>query len=180
MYGTLTVITGPMFAGKTTKLIETAEQTPGTIFRPSFDVRYSDSHVVTHNGKRLPAQAIASVDDVVIFMDSYKDKQVYFDECQFFFEPYFQGNFVEMIRRLLQNNINVCCAGLDMNFMGEPFHITAMLLAMADEVDKLKAVCAVSGNPASKVYKRTHTSEIIELGGADKYEARSNEHWQTS
>lgn len=178
-YGTLEVICGPMFAGKTTELLKRvlwAKNGLGQkvkVFKPAFDNRYSETEIVSHDGLRTKA------DSINIWVDlEYDWDLVVFDEVQFFTDPYFTGDFINIVSNMLLNGTNVLATGLDMDWRGRPFYITSMLLGMADEVKKLKAVCSISGRPAGKTYKKTGCGESVELGATDLYEARSNEYWR--
>lgn len=177
-YGHLEVVCGPMFAGKTTELLKRVLWARNglnqkvKVFKPAFDNRYSETEIVSHDGLRTVADSIATWVDLEGDWDL-----VVFDEVQFFTDPHFDRDIVEIVARLLINGTNVLATGLDMDWKGNPFYTTAMLLAMADKVKKLKANCTVSGRPAGKTFKKTRSGDSIELGASDLYEARSNEHW---
>lgn len=177
-YGTLEVICGPMFAGKTTELLKKVLWAKNglsqkvKVFKPAFDNRYSETEIVSHDGLRTDADSILTWQD----LDKEYDLVV-FDEVQFFTDPYFTGDLIDIVSNLLMNGTNVLATGLDMDWRGRPFCVTSMLLGMADKVKKLKAVCSISGGPAGKTYKKTGGGESVELGATDLYEARSNEHW---
>jgi thymidine kinase len=192
-----------MFSGKTTESLKKVLISRSlfnknvVVFKPSFDNRYSEIEIVSHDGLKTSAHAvtndidvgkkcIVSVDPMDEFVakafgvegkiENYVDLAV-FDEIQFFTEPYFYGDIVRSIQYLLHKKIDVFCSGLDMDWQGNPFEVTGKLCAMADAVHKLKANCFVSGLPASKTYKVSQSGDSVELGAFDKYEARSNQHW---
>jgi thymidine kinase len=102
---------------------------------------------------------------------------VFADEIQFMEAPHFDGSFHLLVHALLQDGHAVTCAGLDLDWRGLPFDVTARLLAMADHVEKLKARCNASGQPASKTFRKSAEGPRIVLGAGDVYEARANRHW---
>lgn len=138
-----------MFAGKSTevqrqgKRYEIARNNVLYI-KPSIDVRYSLNELVTHDGQRVEALRVEADQVIVVLKDLVNDYDVFvFDEVQFF-----NKKVIEMIKALLVLNKTVICGGLDMDFSGEPFPITAHLMAMAEEVTKLHAVCDHCGENA--------------------------------
>jgi thymidine kinase len=102
---------------------------------------------------------------------------VFLDEVQFFMEPYFHGDIIQIVHNWLLLGTNVVVAGIDMDWRGQPFEITAKLLAMSDQVSKLTAICSVCGHDATKTYKKSKMGGAVELGATDLYEARCNEHF---
>ena len=102
---------------------------------------------------------------------------MFLDEIQFFEAPNFQGDIVEITAQLLRAGVDVVAAGLDMDWRGAPFPISASLSAMADEVVKLRGICSVCGRPSTRSYKKTGDGNQVELGGADLYESRCTHHW---
>lgn len=168
----LEVFTGGMFAGKSTALIAKgqrhllADQTVVYV-KPDMDDRYSEDEIVTHDGKKVPAISISTEDeplDFGEFMVLMMADVVLFDEVQFYGE-----GLLFNIQYLLANGKTVYCSGLDMDYKGKPFPTTAKLLAMADEVHKLKAVCAETGQDAGFTIKVQGSSEQIELGSSEMY-----------
>lgn len=181
MYGNLKVYTGSMFSGKTSALLKDViwHKYKGdnvVLFKPAFDKRYALEKVTTHNGLTAEARNINSIDRIGMGWSHY-----FFDEIQFFTEEQkFEGDIISSIQSLLKASKDVTVCGLDMDWKGKPFRITTDLLAMADEVIKLKAICSVSGLPAGKTYKKVdfrYNDGSVELGEADIYEARCNTHW---
>jgi len=177
-YGTLEVVCGPMFAGKTTELLKRVLWARNglnqnvKVFKPAFDNRYSETEIVSHDGLKTVADSITTWVELEEEWDL-----VVFDEIQFFTDPHFDRNLIKIVASLLTNGTNVLATGLDMDWRGEPFYVTGMLLAMADKVKKLKANCTISGRPAGKTFKKSGKGSSVELGATDLYEARSNEHW---
>lgn len=187
-YGKLTVICGPMYAGKTTELLKrilwarNGESKAVLVVKPSFDNRYSDTKIVSHDGLSVDALSITKWYDVGSLIDDAE--LVCFDEVQFFQEPHFDPEYVgervgiiHVIRSLLSRGTDVVCSGLDMDWKGSPFPITADLVAMADEVLKITANCTQCGRPAGKTFKKVGSEDTVELGATELYEARCNMHW---
>lgn len=179
-YGNLTVYCGPMYSSKTTSLLQkilwasNGEKKIVHVFKPQFDNRYSETEIVNHNGLRFSAH---SINDIPTF-EIKEGELVFLDEIQFYMQPYFNGNVIDWVKQLLSKNINVVVAGLDMDWQGNPFEITAHMLGMATEVNKLTAYCTVCGHPATKTYKLNQTdNNSVELGATETYEARCNNHW---
>jgi len=173
--GTLTAYVGPMFAGKTTTLLKNvvwARFAGKTVhvYKPSTDVRYAVEEIVSHDGLSVVAHNILNGSE---FPDVKHDNSlIVFDEVQFF-----GLDLVIYIVTLLSTGNDVIVVGLDMDSNGIPFETTTELLALADEVHKLKATCSVCGSPASKTFKKENTGNRIELGSSDLYEPRCNSHW---
>ncbi len=176
MYGTLTVVTGGMFAGKTTYLINRVAKMPAIVFKPKMDTRYSDTDCISHDGNRVSAIAVELPDELII---AEGNKLICFDEIQFFHPPYYGGDIAKAIKVFLAAGKDVLACGLDTDWKGDPFPVTGSLLAMADEVIKLRARCGVCNAAAGKSYKRTsiESNSLVELGSGDIYEARCNKHW---
>lgn len=170
-----------MFGGKTTETLKrilwakNGEFRETHVFKPSFDTRYAETEIVSHDGLKATAHNIAEIPTTAFS----KGSLVVLDEVQFFMEPYFHGDVVAWVRTLLEQDIEVLAAGLDMDWRGEPFDVTARLLAMANEAKKVTANCTCCGKPASKTYKKQQdpNSGSVELGSTDLYEARCNTHW---
>jgi thymidine kinase len=187
MIATLTVLAGPMFAGKTSALIArinaavAAGNAPIVIIKPAMDNRFAHNSIVTHDGVSHLAVPVAGVEDVFAAVATASCDQpvhLFVDEVQFMERPHFDGDFHIMIHTLLQAGHAVTCGGLDCDWRGLPFDVTARLLAMADHVTKLTARCAVTGLPAQKTYKRVADGARVTLGAADTYEPRSNQAWE--
>lgn len=187
MIATLAVFSGPMFAGKTTSLISAVNAAvesgdrPVVIVKPAMDNRYAESAIVTHDGVAHVAVPVASAADVFAAVAAASDAgpaHLFADEVQFMDRPWFEGEFHLAIHALLQAGHDVTCGGLDLDWRGLPFEVTARLLAMADHVTKLTARCAVTGASAQKTYKRVVDGARVALGAAETYEPRSNAAWE--
>lgn len=177
-YGKLEVVCGPMFSGKSTEMLKHAVwHIHGTgsrimLLKPAFDVRYSGTKVVNHDGIGFDAIPVTRMPDVPADVTA-----VFIDEVQFCCAPHYEGDLVEDVRGLLARGIQVAVAGLDLDWQGKPFPVTAALLAMADKVFKLRSRCAVCGLDATKTFKKQRNDRRVELGQADLYEPRCNAHW---
>jgi thymidine kinase len=188
LIATLTVFSGPMFAGKTTSLIGAVNAAVAeggrsvVIVKPAMDNRYAENAIVTHDGVAHVAVPVASAHDVFAAIAAAAGDggpvHLFADEVQFMDAPYFKGDFHIVVHTLLQAGHAITCGGLDLDWRGLPFEVTARLLAMADHVTKLTARCAVTGQKAQKTYKRVVDDARVALGAAETYEPRSNAAWE--
>jgi len=179
--GSIEVICGPMFSGKTEELIRRTTRAriakqDVLIFKHSSDDRYgSIDKVWSHSGFSQACMPMSTVSDLHKFLSGYTGdpKVIAIEEVQFF-DP----EIVLTIKRLKDQDKKIIVAGLDMDWMGLPFTITGKLMAMADKVDKLTAVCLECGEDATHSYKKNKSGERIEVGEKDLYEARCYKHWR--
>lgn len=187
MAGRLEVITGPMFAGKTEELLRRVERARIAkkkvfLFKPELDTRYAHDQVVTHNGRSFPCSLLPVDLDPQGFgrrapREWEAAEVLAFDEAHFF-----GPEFPQLCEALVRKGKRVIVAGLDLNFRGEPFGPMPVLLALADEVVKLSAVCTVCGSPATRSQRLrdgrpvTEGPEIL-VGGLETYEPRCREHF---
>jgi len=182
MAGKLEVITGCMFAGKTEELLRRVERARIAkkhvlLAKPSLDTRYSKEEVVTHYGRslpclRLPVRLTLEELERAAGEELTQAEVVAFDEAHFF-----GPEFPALCESLVARGKRVIVAGLDLNFRGEPFGPMPELLALADEVLKLQAVCVVCGRPATRSQrlidgKPAREGPEILIGGLESYEAR--------
>ena len=170
----LTLVTGPMFAGKTSHIIGNLNRYPN-VFKPSIDTRYSIGSIMTHTGQSIPATNISNPRYIGEMMKDglLPEGGLSFDEIQFF-----DSSIVTVIGDALNMGRDVLACGLDLDWQGRPFPVTAHLLAMADSVLKIKAICQVCRGPASKTFKKIADDLVVDLGASDKYEARCCNHWR--
>ncbi|SHJ86450.1 thymidine kinase [Geosporobacter subterraneus DSM 17957] len=182
-HGCIEVIVGPMYSGKSEELIrrlkraEIARQNV-LVFKPAIDNRYCVENVVSHSGVRFKAHRINKASDILTYIE--EDTQVVgIDEVQFFEEE-----VVEIARTLADRGLRVIAAGLDMDFRGEPFGPTPKLMAIAEFVDKLTAICMICGDPAHRTQRlingspASYDDPTILVGATESYEARCRLHHQ--
>ena len=174
--GWIEVITGCMFAGKTEELIRRINvlqfaKKKIVVFKPSIDDRYSIDKVVSHAGTSVESFAIKEAKEMLPLV---KDADVIaIDEVQFF-----DDEVVDICNHFADQGNRVMCAGLDMDFRGEPFSIMPRLVTQAEFVTKLTAVCTECGAPATRTQrivngKPAHFDDpIIQVGASEAYEAR--------
>jgi thymidine kinase len=169
--GLIEVICGSMFSGKTEELLrriraQIARQKV-QLFKPAIDNRYSVDHIQSHDANRLPSHCIEKPRDILKLIDDHT-RVVAVDEAQFF-----EDSIVDVVQKLAYRGMTVIVAGLDMDFRGLPFGPMPKLLAIAEDVTKLSAVCVVCGNAASRTQKISGSpSTRIAVGAKDLYEAR--------
>lgn len=179
--GSIEVVCGSMFCGKTDELIRrlrraTIARQKVQVFKPSIDNRYDEQKVASHAGSTFEATPVSSSKDILtqLAMDT---TVVGIDEAQFF-----DGDIVNVIQHLANNGIRVIVAGLDQTFNGDPFGCMPELMALAERVDKLQAICMVCGEPASRTQRLVngnparYDDPIIIVGASEMYEARCRKH----
>jgi thymidine kinase len=179
--GWIEVICGSMFSGKSEELIRRVKRAEIArqkvqVFKPALDTRYADREVVSHDGNKLSAYTVTRAREIIEFL--LPDVQVVaIDEAQFF-----DDEIVDVCQMLADNGKRVIVAGLDQDFRGEPFGPMPKLLAVAERVDKLQAICMVCGKPASRTQRLIngepayYDDPTILIGAEDVYEARCREH----
>jgi thymidine kinase len=158
-----------MFAGKTTELIRRVAEAEGAgenvrLYKPRLDTRHDDPAVYSHDGISSPAQWVGP-DYSTPFANGAT--VIALDEVQFF-----TLDIVPEVIRAVRRGVRVIAAGLDLTSQEEPFGPVPALLALADEVIKLRARCSQCGNPATRSYRRVASDDKILVGGADIYEPR--------
>jgi thymidine kinase len=166
--GTIEVITGSMFSGKTEELIRRLRRARFAnlkveIFKPSLDKRYSDTRVVSHDEKSIVSTPVDNASAIMLLTGNVD--VVGIDEAQFF-----DNSIIEVCNNLANNGIRVLIAGLDMDFMGNPFGPIPGLLAIADHVTKVHAICMHCGNLAQFSFRKSEEEQVVLLGEKDKYE----------
>lgn len=164
-----------MFSGKTQELMARIEQVQKVnvtykLFKPSIDNRYHSTQIVSHNGSEMEAIAIDNPRQII---DLSKEVAVIgIDEGQFF-----DYTIVDVCNELANNGKRVIVAGLDMDYLGKPFGAMPNLMAVAEFVDKLHAVCSYSGDIASFSHRIAISQNHILLGSEQMYEARSRKYF---
>ncbi len=169
--GWMEVICGSMFSGKTEELIRRLRRAEMAgqaveIFKPKLDVRYDESQVVSHNDTKIRSTPVESSSEILL-LGSNCDV-VGIDEAQFF-----DQGIVEVANTLANNGIRVVIAGLDMDFLGRPFGPMPHLMATAEYVTKVHAICKRTGNLANYSLRITESTDLVELGEVQSYEAVS-------
>jgi thymidine kinase len=179
--GWLEVICGSMFSGKSEELIRRVRRAQFAkqqvkVFKPIIDNRYSDDEVVSHNGTSVIAQPVQTAKEILQHVTAEIDV-IAVDEVQFF-----DDEIVEVVTALADRGHRVIVAGLDQDFRGEPFGPVPTLIAIAELVTKLQAVCAVCGSPASRTQRlingkaASYNDPIILVGASESYEPRCRHH----
>ena len=168
--GWIEVICGSMFSGKTEELIRRLNRTRIAklnvgIFKPSLDTRYHAQDIVSHNASVIPSVPVAQAIDILPL--AYGNDVVGIDEAQFF-----DSEIVEVCNQLAHDGKRVIVAGLDMDFSGKPFGCIPQLMAIAEFVTKVHAICVVCGDIAHYSYRLVPSQERVLLGETDSYEAR--------
>ncbi|MGM0589129.1 MAG: thymidine kinase [Bacteroidota bacterium] len=171
--GWIEVICGGMFSGKTEELIRRAKRAhiagqKVIIVKPVVDNRYSEDEVVSHNENALPSIAVDTADQIILLTSNAK--VVCIDEAQFF-----DKRMIDVANTLANEGKRVIIAGLDMDYMGRPFEPMPHLLAIAEYVTKLHAICSESGGLAHYSQRVVDNEDRILVGEADAYEPRSRQ-----
>ncbi len=169
--GWMEVICGSMFSGKTEELIRRLRRAEMAgqqveIFKPKLDTRYADEEVVSHNQNKIKSTPVETPDEILL-LGSNCDV-VGIDEAQFFDE-----SIVEIANQLANNGVRVVIAGLDMDYMGRPFGPMPNLMATAEYVTKVHAICKKTGNLANYSMRTSGSDDLVQLGETDSYEAVS-------
>jgi thymidine kinase len=179
--GSVEVICGSMFSGKTDELIRRLRRAviarqKVQVFKPAIDVRYAVEKVTSHAGTDFAAIPVEKAADIPSRID-INVTVVAIDEAQFF-----DDTIICVVEKLAAENIRVIVAGLDTDFRGEPFGPVPDLMALAETVEKLQAICMVCGEPACRTQRLVNGSParyddpVVIVGAAEMYEARCREH----
>jgi len=170
MPGVIEVIVGGMYSGKTEELVRRLRRArfgkkKVLLFKPKIDNRYSETDVVSHALNKFPAIPVMTIEEIEGHLQ--EDTEVIgIDEAQFIPE------LLLFCHRMANLGKRVVIAGLDMDWRGEPFGDIPALMATAEKVTKLRAICVVCGEDAGFSYKRKGSQNQVEVGGTDIYEAR--------
>jgi thymidine kinase len=172
--GRIEVITGPMFSGKSEELIRRLKRARIAkqrviCFKPDLDVRYHRTAISSHSAQTLDAITVATVEDLKasLFPGINEVEVIGVDEAQFF-----DASLLPLTLELMHRGKRVILAGLDTTFAGEPFPPVPDLMAIADEVVKLSAVCMQCGAPAIHTQRLGSSQSLVLVGAAGLYEAR--------
>lgn len=166
--GSIEVIAGSMFSGKTEELIRRLKRAKIArqsveIFKPDIDVRYSKTEVVSHDENSIQSTPVGNSANILLLSGNVD--VIGIDEAQFF-----DKGLVEVVVKLANMGIRVIVAGLDMDFKGEPFGPIPDLMAVADHVTKVHAICVKCGNIAQFSHRLSAKEQIVLLGEKDVYE----------
>lgn len=173
--GFIEVICGSMFSGKTEELVRRLKRAQigrqkVQVFKPIIDNRYSADHVQSHDANRILSRPVSDAREILNLVDD-NTRVVGIDEAQFF-----DDSVVDIAQKLAYRGIRVVVAGLDLDFMGQPFGPMPKLLAVAENVTKLQAVCMVCGGPATRSQRLSapegKSEDKVLVGAKDFYEAR--------
>jgi len=171
--GWIEVVCGCMFSGKTEELIrrmkraEFAQQRV-EIFKPQIDVRYSKDDVVSHNKTTIPSTPVAHSSQILLLANDVE--VIGIDEAQFF-----DDGLPDVCVQLANQGVRVIVAGLDLDFKGRPFGPIPHLLALAEYVTKVHAICIKTGNHAHHSYRMTDSDKVVQLGEKEMYMPLSRE-----
>lgn len=166
--GTVEVITGSMFSGKTEELIRRLRRARFAglsveIFKPAIDKRYSEIYVVSHDEKSIVSTPVENASSILLLTGNVD--VVGIDEAQFF-----DLSLVDVCNRLADQGIRVIIAGLDMDFLGNPFGPVPALLAIAEHITKVHAICMRCGNLAQYSFRKSEQESVVLLGEKNLYE----------
>lgn len=166
--GWIEVITGSMFSGKTEELIRRLKRAKIArqkveIFKPAVDVRYDEVNVVSHDENAIPSTPVQSSNQILLYVN---DADVIgIDEAQFF-----DNQLSEVCNQLANQGVRVIVAGLDMDYLGKPFGPIPALMATAEYITKVHAVCIECGNLAQHSHRTIAADQLFVLGEKDSYE----------
>lgn len=178
--GSIEVICGPMFAGKTEEIIRRIKRLEYAkknvlVFKPTIDNRYSNNEIVSHDNSKKESINIGSSFEIIKHIKKDTDCVV-IDEAQFL-----DSNIINVLQQLADSGLRVIVGGLDTDFRGEPFGPMPEILAISEKVDKLTAICVKSGEPATRTQRlingkpASYTDPTVLVGGNESYEPRSRQ-----
>ncbi|MBM3171379.1 MAG: thymidine kinase [Bacteroidetes bacterium] len=167
--GCIEVICGSMFSGKTEELIRRLKRAriaklKVEIFKPEVDSRYDESDVVSHDSNAIHSTAVPNSGAILLLADQVD--VVGIDEVQFF-----DDQLIHVCNMLANRGIRVICAGLDMDYSGRPFGVMPGLMAVAEYVTKVHAICVDCGHIANHSYRMVADQKLVMLGETDSYQA---------
>ena len=166
--GWIEIICGSMFSGKTEELLRRLKRAKFAnlkveIFKPAIDIRYSEEEVVSHDSHAILSTPVETSDSILLLTGDVD--VVGIDEVQFF-----DDNIVNVCQQLANRGVGVICAGLDMDYLGNPFGPMPKLMAVAEYVTKVHAICVKCGNLAHHSHRLSASNKLVELGEKDTYE----------
>ncbi|MCI1779078.1 MAG: thymidine kinase [Bacteroidales bacterium] len=166
--GWVEVICGSMFSGKTEELIRRLKRAEFAnqaieIFKPAVDIRYSKENVTSHDSRAMESTPVDSADSILLLAGDAD--VVGIDEAQFF-----DHNIVDVCQHLADSGVRVICAGLDMDYLGNPFGPMPDLMAVAEYVTKVHAICVKCGGLAQHSHRKVPGGNLVMLGEKEAYE----------
>lgn len=169
-YGSIEVICGSMFSGKTEELIRRMRRAQFAklgveIFKPTLDNRYHDEDIISHDSRSIKSTPVSHSSAILLL--SSTTSVIGIDEAQFF-----DDELVEVCNKLANKGIRVIVAGLDMDYQGRPFGPMPALMAIAEYVTKVHAVCVRCGAPANYSYRIAESNQKLLVGEKESYEPR--------
>ncbi len=176
--GWIEVICGSMFSGKTEELIRRLKrakfaQQKVEIFKPAVDVRYDEEEVVSHDANAIPSTPVPSSSNILLLANDVE--VVGIDEAQFF-----DDELATVCNQLANSGIRVIVAGLDMDYLGKPFGPIPSLLAAAEYVTKVHAICLHCGQLANHSYRFSEEKSLVHLGETDSYKPLCRDCYNTA
>ena len=181
--GSINIICGPMFSGKTEELLRTLHRLSYAkkdflLFKLKMDNRYDEEKVVSHSKNAMMAINVENSLEILKHCEKNPHiKYIGIDEVQFLPQDDI-FNAYKLLEELRKRGYTVFCSGLDMDYLGKPFGIMGSILAIADNVTKLKAVCFECGDDAGMSAKiNLDSEEIIDIGSSEKYQSMCHDHW---
>lgn len=175
-HGSIELICGPMFSGKTEELIRRVKRAQIAkqrvqIFKPGIDVRYDETKVVSHSSQAIESEPCEKSIDILLKLKD-TTRIVAIDEVQFFDE-----DIIKVVQKLADRGCRVICGGLDLDYRAVPFGPMPMLLAIADDVLKIQSICTICGAPATRSQRLSDATDTVLLGETDEYAARCRAHY---
>ena len=171
--GSIEVICGSMFSGKTKELIRRIKELSDTnlnykVFKPDVDKRNEEDKIKSHNDISIDAISIKNADEII--NHSSNCNVIAIDEAQFFSE-----DIIEVCNTLANKGMRIIVAGLDMDYLGKPFGPMPKLMAIAEDVVKVHAICNETGKPANYSFRKSNDDNTVMLGEKNEYEPLSRE-----
>ena len=165
--GSIEVICGSMFSGKTEELLRRLKRAEFaklkiSVFKSQVDIRYDNKEIVSHNSNTIASIPVRVPSEILNLVNG--SKVVAIDEAQFF-----NDDLVDVCNTLANQGKRVIVAGLDMDFLGKPFGVMPQLLAIAEHVTKVHAICIDCGSIANHSFRLTKSQELVQLGEKDEY-----------
>ena len=171
--GKIEVICGSMFSGKTEELIKRLKKVELNglkyiVFRPKLDSRNPENKIISHAKNEISASIVSSAEEILKLSKEYS--VIGIDEAQFF-----DRSIVEVCNTLANQGVRIIVAGLDMDYEGNPFGPMPFLMACAEEVTKVHAICVETGNPAGYSFRKDESNDLVLIGEKKEYSPLSRE-----